>query len=164
MAEQTENPLPTPIERIDKELDFIHHRMTWLLGSQAILVSGYAVLVKDLVPGKTALESLVLKVKCLGLISSVLLFSSVTAALFAIRYFRKLPDAPAQSFEIFRLIGHLGHALLPVVFCVFWMIEIHEVVAYALAGLVMVLIVGVQWLWSFREEQPRHPVQRSTAG
>lgn len=88
-------PNPTQLDayrvirsQIERETDLIHHRLSWLLSSEAFLIAAYAVIVTGLPtavtqtrPYQSGYESMHTMIPVLGIVFAVLAFVAIAAAI-----------------------------------------------------------------------------------
>lgn len=100
----------------------INHRLTWLLASQSLLFAGYSVLLKTC-PATARIERLIWWTPLLGILTSLLLFFSITAAIIAILCLRReFPDLALEVNRATTIAGFVAPFFLPVVFALAWFV------------------------------------------
>jgi hypothetical protein len=124
-------------ERIEHEDNLIVQRLSWLVASQSFLFTAYAIVTNGLTtqPVQPAclhfmeqLQLLFQLIPVVGILSSVLIYVSILAAVMAMRQLRnsyrsrfgKDDDLSIQTHPQIRLFGNSAAVLLPLVFICVW--------------------------------------------
>jgi hypothetical protein len=134
------SPYDRAVERIVREDDLINHRLSWLLTSQTIFLGTYVVLLTQLKNVPSNLPPLII---WLALVSCVLIYVSVLAAMFAIRHFRQpFPNTDVVGPLATHILGLLAPISIPLIFIGVWLSFLSVnitaiVIALALIGLLL---------------------------
>ena len=123
--------------RLEHEDNLVVHRLSWLMASQAFLFTAYAISASGLATAAGAgygpLQGMFRLMPVVGLISTVLIWMGMVAALRAMAWLRSLYSArikdeaalgvpPALSPHEFRMWGLAAPRFLPAIFVVAWLI------------------------------------------
>jgi hypothetical protein len=119
-------------ERLDYENDLLAQRTTWILASQAFLLSAYAICVvgtntERLNPHAATLELLVALLPWTAIVSLVSLYVTVAAGLITMGKLRRA-HKPSDPWEelliagplILRMSGLVAPATVPAIFLITW--------------------------------------------
>jgi hypothetical protein len=128
--------------RIDKENEFVHHRVSWLLTSQSIFCGAYAVGTWQ----KPAPEFLPWLAK-LGLMSSILISISIWAAVVAIYHFRR-NQKDSLGHWTFQTLGLIAPMLLPLMFIAVWILLVKEAAWMLGGGAATVAVILTTLIWA----------------
>jgi hypothetical protein len=123
-----EMPEPYLRERLDREDELLHHRTTWVVGSQAFLLNAYGnCLVGSAMeaqnPRARSLEFLMHLLPWTGVSSLVALYLGVFAALLTMRRLRR---GAGEGVVPLRMAGTVGPLLVPAVFLATWILLMVE--------------------------------------
>lgn len=98
----------------------INHRLTWLLASQSLLFAGYSVLL-EICTATERIERLIWWIPLLGIVTSLLLLVSITAAIAAMWCLRReYHDLRLDVNRATTIAGFVAPISLPVVFVFAW--------------------------------------------
>ena len=133
-------------ERIDKENEFINHRVSWLLTSQSILGTAYVLASRAGAAQPGTVPDFLSWLPKLGLISSCLIYISIFAAIRGITYIRA--ERPGLGQRSLLFLGLVAPALLPLVCFVSWSLLIKDT-AWRVGGWIgLPAILVLSFLWT----------------
>jgi hypothetical protein len=139
----SETPQLSPVDyyrlvrsQIEHEDNLVSQRLSWLLASQSFLFTAYAIVVVNLTVGHTPWamrqEHLLLTViPVVSILTCVLVYATIVAAIFAIVHLRRVYNSraesagmaglpPVQGYRQTQIFGQIGPLLLPPVFLAVW--------------------------------------------
>jgi DNA-binding NarL/FixJ family response regulator len=150
----SQSPFEHAVSRIMREHDLFNHRLTWLVTSQTLFLTAYALLTNQyayLSTLKTSpspeIQGFISAIPWVGLTLCALMYLSIIGALFAIRYWRDRFREEQPTNSIFSLVGsEWGHVLgliapifTPLVFVCIWVAFLTHLNLVAVLG---VLLIG----------------------
>jgi hypothetical protein len=139
----SETPQLSPVDyyklirsQIEHEDNLISQRLSWFLASQSFLFTAYAIVVSNLtaghIPWAMRQQHLLLAViPVVSILTCVLVYATIVAAVIAIVHLRRLFNShaasvgmtglpPVQGYRQTQIFGQIGPLLLPLVFLAVW--------------------------------------------
>lgn len=131
------------LSRIEREYDLINNLQLWMIYSQSIFLAASVIIYssKELTTPRYIL--LYNYLPWLGLLSCVILFISILAAIFAIRYFVRQSKTPSIVGNIANhYFGLIAPLLLPMVFIITWLLLL-QINNYFLYAIIICFFIGI---------------------
>jgi len=133
--------------RIVHEYNLINNRINWMLTSQTIFFGIFAIIITDSGIKMNDYNNFEILIPWLSIITAILIYVSILAAVFAIRKFAKdAGDWKVTGFKATYYAGLVAPLSLPLIFILAWVFIIYPNY-YVTVGLIVLIVSAISILF-----------------